>query len=89
VQRDLSEPPDFVGDPDGLDETAPRPRRNLEVTAADVLSVPGARNPITGIAGCRARCEWPSRRAAEKRDEFAAFHGHLLRSRTTPYHIMA
>jgi hypothetical protein len=35
----------------------------------------GSRYPITGIAGCCARREWPhDRRAAEQRDELAPFH---------------
>src|SRR5580700_2616629 len=42
--------------------------------------------PITGIARCCARGEWPCRRrATEKRDELASLHGRLLKGATTPY----
>jgi len=41
------------------------------------------------LALLRARRERPRHRAAEERNEVAAFHGHPLRSRTTPYHIIA
>jgi hypothetical protein len=32
------------------------------------------RNPITGIAGCCARCERPRRGSADQRDELATTH---------------
>jgi hypothetical protein len=65
----------------------PRRRANVEVLGAigAIREDPDHRQRLL----LRVRREWPSCRAAEERDELAAFHGHPLRSRTTPYHIIA